>query len=76
MKIPKAEIQWTQYQKEDGTPTHIMTSNEPRTLYYLYEIKNNDYVKLGKAKSPIELEEKFLNHSKTKSKKGATKKNV
>lgn len=71
MKIPKAEIQWTQYQKEGSVATHIMTSNEQRTLYYLYEIKGNDYIKLGKAKTPLELEEKFLYPKK--SKKGGKK---
>lgn len=70
MKIPKSEIQWVEYRNSDGNITHIMTSGESRGFYMLYEKKGEDFVKLGKAKSPSDLEDKFL-IKKKRGKKGS-----
>lgn len=38
----------------------VMTSKElNRDYYFLYECVNGEFKKLGKARSPLELEEKF-----------------
>ena len=59
-KIPKSEIAWVTYLNAKGDPAFIMTSKPTREYYYLYEIlKDGSLFKLGRARSPTELEEKF-----------------
>lgn len=36
-----------------------MTSKPIRDFYFLYEVVDGEFKKLGKAKNPTELEEKF-----------------
>lgn len=38
---------------------YIMTSKEARDYYFLYEVVDGKFKKLGRAKSPKELEERF-----------------
>ena len=60
IKYPKGETVWVSYQKSDGTPIFILTSKPARDFYFLYEVLDDGSVKkLGKARSPTELEEKF-----------------
>ncbi len=56
---PKGEIVWVTYLNYDNQLRFIMTSKPTRDLYYLYEEDNGVFKKLGKAKSPLELEQKF-----------------
>ena len=60
IKYPKGETVWVSYQKSDGTPVFILTSKPARDFYFLYEVLDDGSLKkLGKARSPTELEEKF-----------------
>lgn len=58
-KIPSAEIEWTEYFNCDKIPLFLVTSKESRDFYFLYEILNDGFKRLGKAISPIALEEKY-----------------
>jgi hypothetical protein len=57
-RISKNEIVWLHGQGEDGNLKYIITSNIDRSWYYIYD---KDYQKLGKAKTPTELEKKYFN---------------
>ena len=60
MKIPKGEVLWTRY-GEGKRITHIITSKADRTMYFLYAVEaDNSLKRVGKAKFPVELEEKYL----------------
>lgn len=37
----------------------ILTSKESREFYFLYELIDGEFKKLGKARTPKELEDKF-----------------
>lgn len=41
------------------TDTTILTSKESREFYFLYELVDGEFKKLGKARTPKELEDKF-----------------
>lgn len=56
---PKGERVWVGYYTKGHNLLFIMTSKEPRDFYYLYELIDGNFQKLGRAKSPQELEEKF-----------------
>lgn len=58
-KYPKGEIVWTYYRTRDGQTVCITTSKPARDNYFLYELLDNEFIKLGKAVSPLELERKF-----------------
>ena len=59
IKYPKNEIVWTEY-VVNGVPRFIMTSKESRDYYFLYNVGEDGSVeKLGKARTPTELEEKY-----------------
>ena len=61
LKIPKGEVLWTRYSVDGERITHIITSKADRTMYFLYAVSpENALKKLGKAKTPVELEERFL----------------
>ena len=53
--IPKTEILWETIQLEDAT--YYVTSKRERTLYYIYKQSGGSLEKLGKAKTPVELEQ-------------------
>lgn len=55
--INKNETQWVFGLDKNGNLKYTITSNAERTWYYIYDKDNN---KLGKAKSPVELEEKYF----------------
>ena len=44
---------------KDGDVVCITTSKPARDYYFLYELNGSEYVRLGKATSPLELERKF-----------------
>lgn len=57
--IPKGERVWTGYYNRKGELLFVITSKEARDWYFLYEREGEGFKKLGKAKSPPELEKKF-----------------
>ena len=60
IKYPKGETVWVSYYDREGAMRFFTTSKPLRDWYFLYEVKEDlTYVKLGKARSPTELEEKF-----------------
>ena len=60
MKIPKTEIQWVGYYDADANLRYVITSKDIRDCYYLYQaVGNGEYEKLGKAKEPDKLIEKY-----------------
>lgn len=59
MKYPKGEIVWVSYYNSNKELLFIMTSKPIRDFYFLYEVVDGEFKKLGKAKNPTELEEKF-----------------
>lgn len=62
--IPKTERIWVQRTTEDGTVYYITSKENDRTYYFLYKMENGKAVKLGKAKSPLDLESKFIDKNK------------
>lgn len=60
LKIPKGEQVWVRYCKSSGEPVCVLTSKPARDFYFLYAVNaDGSLTKLGKARSPTELEEKF-----------------
>lgn len=60
--IPKDEIRWVSYKTVSGETKYTITSKLSRDCYYLYEHKKDGdgcAERIGKAKTPIELENKF-----------------
>lgn len=47
------------YPKGERVLRFILTSKDSRDFYFLYELVDGNFRKLGKARSPMELEEKF-----------------
>lgn len=60
IKYPKGEVVWVSYRKSDGVTMFILTSKPARDFYFLYEVlADGSLKKLGRARSPTELEDKF-----------------
>lgn len=60
IKVPKGEKVWVSYLTSDKRPKYIITSKLSKDYYYLYEVNNSGEIKkLGRAKSPNELENAF-----------------
>lgn len=59
LKYPKGERVFTGYYNTAGELLFILTAKEARDYYFLYELKDGAFRKLGRSKSPPELEEKF-----------------
>lgn len=58
LKFPSGEIVWVRY-CNSGDPQFIITSKPSRDYYYLYQVVEDGIKKLGRAKTPPELEKKF-----------------
>lgn len=58
--IPKMETIWVTYTSEKGEVYHITAKTNNRAYYYLYKMVDGKAQKLGRARTPTELEEKFL----------------
>lgn len=59
-KYPKGEKVWVSYYDTTHTLRFIMTTKDKfREFYFLYELVDGEFKKLGRAKSPTELERKF-----------------
>ena len=60
IKYPKGETVWVSYCNSQKETVCILTSKPSRDFYYLYEVlSSGELKKLGKSRSPTELEEKF-----------------
>lgn len=61
IKCPKGETVWVCYNNRNGETMFIVTSKgADRSAYFLYEVqKDNTCKKLGKSRSPVDLEKKF-----------------
>ena len=59
LKYPKGEKVWESYYNESRELKFIITSKSTRDSYFLYELVNGEFKKLGKAKTPPELVEKY-----------------
>lgn len=60
LKIPKGERVWVQYFDSRSNLVFILTSKEgSRDFYFLYEAAEDGLHRLGKARLPMELEEKY-----------------
>lgn len=57
--IPNNEIVWLHRIEKNGDQYYI-TSKERRDFYYIYKIEGNKAIKLGKSKSPADLEETYI----------------
>lgn len=57
--ISKTERIWVKRITEKGE-TYYITSKDTRDYYFLYKMDGDKAVKLGKAKSPLELEQKYI----------------
>lgn len=65
MQYPKGEHIWTGYYDKKSQLKFIITTKEStRDFYYLYELVDCKFKKLGKSRSPKDLEEKFMVHMK------------
>ena len=58
-KYPKGERIWVGYYNAEHELCFILTSKESREFYFLYELVDGEFKKLGKARTPKELEDKF-----------------
>lgn len=56
IKIPKGEILWEQVFDKNKKLRYVVTSKAIRDLYYLYAVNGDKLTKLGKAKTPVELQ--------------------
>lgn len=56
---PKGERVFTGYYNRKGDLLFIITAKESRDFYFLYELKDGVFKKLGRAKNPPELTERF-----------------
>lgn len=58
--IPKTERIWTR-RTTKSKDVYITTSKQnDRTYYFMYKIVDGKAVKLGKSKSPLELDRKYV----------------
>ena len=58
--IPKIEKVWVKRTTEDGSVYYTTSKVNDRSYYYLYKLIDGKAVKLGKSKSPTELDEKYI----------------
>ncbi len=59
MPVPRGEHAFTGYYNRNGILLFVITAKEARDYYYLYEVKDDVYTKLGRSRNPLELVEKF-----------------
>ena len=64
MTYPKGEMVWTSYYNLSHELLFIITIKPTRDFYFLYEFVDGVFKKVGKSKSPAELERKFKVHEK------------
>lgn len=57
--ISKGEHAMTSLCGKGGVEVGLITANQLETMFYLYEVVDGYYRKLGKADSPLELEKRY-----------------
>lgn len=57
--ISKGEHAMTSLCGKGGVEVGLITANQLETMFYLYEVVDGHYRKLGKADSPLELEKRY-----------------
>lgn len=57
---PRGEIVWVAHHDKDGSLRYITTSKPARDYYFLYELKDGKFVKLGKNRDPRALEDQYI----------------
>ena len=58
--IPKTERIWARIYGKGRKNCHVITSKEDsRSMYYLYDCSGSEIRKLGRGKSPAELEQQW-----------------
>lgn len=57
---PKGEIVWVGHYDQDNNLRYITTSKPARDYYFLYELRGDKFVKLGKDRNPRILEDKYI----------------
>jgi hypothetical protein len=62
-KIPKSEKSWTLIRYKSNE--YVITSNLDRTTYFIYKIIDGKFLKLGKGKTPYDLD-KYWKEDKPK----------
>ena len=62
LKYPKGEHVWVGYYNRSGDLLFIITSKESRDWYFLYQLVDGAFKKLGRAHEPDELVEKYKVH--------------
>ena len=60
--IPRTETIWETYTTSKGDTYYVTTKANSRENYFLYKLVNGAAEKLGKARNPIDLKEKYLDH--------------
>ena len=75
VKYPTGETVWVQYHDEEGNLKFVITSRPLRDQYFLYELQNENFVCIGKAENPTEMEVEFQLKEKLQTKKSNTEKN-
>ena len=58
--IPKTETIWVTYTSEKGEVYHTTAKTNNRDYYSLYKMVDGKAQKLGRARTPTELEKNFL----------------
>lgn len=61
-RIPKTERIWVQHTAGDGSVYYITSKENDRSYYFLYKMGNDKAIKLGKAKSPLDFEGKYIDN--------------
>ena len=57
--ISKGEHAFTSLCNNEGLEVGLITTNQLQTTFYLYEVVDGHYRKLGKADNPLELEKRY-----------------
>lgn len=55
--INKNELRWVTGLDGNGNVQYVITSNQDRSFYYIYDKDGN---KIGKSKTPTDLKEKYI----------------
>lgn len=58
--IPATETIWVQTTAADGTVYYTTAKTNNREFYFLYKMVDGKAVKLGKARNPKDLDQKYI----------------
>lgn len=68
IKIPKSQKIWLKIKTTlgDKKEKYVITSNDDRTKYFIYELTKEGYIKLGQSDNPLKLEDKYVKYNEVK----------